>query len=45
MFNDPFNLGLLAVALMGIGGAIFVAIMVKFFERRDRQQAGRNPHS
>lgn len=45
MLNDPIILGLLFVMVAGISGAILVAFMVKFFERRDRRQAGRNPNS
>jgi hypothetical protein len=41
MFDNPFNLGLLVVTLYGIGGALVVVLMVKFFERRDRRRAER----
>jgi hypothetical protein len=45
MFDNPINLGLFFVMVAGISGAIVVVLMVKFFERRDRRQAGRNHHS
>jgi hypothetical protein len=44
MFDDPLALGFLVVTVAGISGAILVALMVKFFERRDRRQPGRNPN-
>ncbi|MCI0693804.1 hypothetical protein L0337_17580 [candidate division KSB1 bacterium] len=45
MFDDPGVLGFSVVIIAGISGAILVTLFVKFFERRDRRQAGRNPTS
>jgi hypothetical protein len=45
MFNDPFVLGPFVVMIAGISGAILVTLFVKFFERRDRRQARKNPTS
>ena len=45
MFEDRFTLAMIVAMLMGIGGFIFIVLMTKFFEKRDRRQAARKLNS
>lgn len=44
MFEDRLALAMIVAMIYGIGGAIFIFFMAKFFERRDRRQAERTPN-
>jgi len=44
MFEDRFSLAMIVVMLMGISGFIFIVLMTKFLEKRDRRQKARNPN-
>ncbi|MDZ7290543.1 MAG: hypothetical protein ONB44_02840 [candidate division KSB1 bacterium] len=40
MFNDPFVYAMIVVSIIGVGGAVFVMFLLKFIEKREKQQKG-----
>lgn len=40
MFNDSFSLAMIVVMIAGITGAIFSLLLLKFLEKREKQQKG-----